>query len=214
MEYQRPDFLPMFVIEDHYEGEHSITELGLRKEGYEAVLGGSYLGRFFGNYAIWSLSSPNVIAQKYSIIKKLFVDYSWQSQLNSIGSRGQMLLGKLFRSRAHWKLVPDISHTVVTRGYVGEAMLTSTARTSDGQTIIVYIPSGNSALVAVDMTKITSSVSTVHAWWFNPSSGSTTDLGTFANNGAHNFICPSSNDWILVLDDSAASLPAPGSRDL
>src|SRR5262249_51585747 len=81
---------PLFLLEDWYEGSEHIDELGVRKEGYWAVLSGCTLGRLFGNYAIWDFTWHHETKDP------------WQGQLSSTGSVGQSLLGKLFRSREHW----------------------------------------------------------------------------------------------------------------
>ena len=206
--YQRVPFLPFFEMEDYYEGEHSMTQLQLRAEAYWAVLGGGYLGQFFGNNAIWNFGNP-----AYDTIGP------WPNQLGSMGTLGRQYLGQLFRSREHWLLVPDIGGTVVTSctpncGTAAAYTQVIAARTSNGQTIVSYIPNGNGTSVTVNMSRITSSTHTVHAWWFNPRTGSATDHGTFANTGSMIFTPPDSNDWVLVLDDAAANLPAPGSADL
>jgi len=118
-------------------------------------------------------------------------------------------MGKLMRSREHWKLVPDINHTVVVSGYGAGLTTTTTARTSDGQTIIAYIPNGNATTLTVDMTKITSAKQSARAWWFNPSNGNTVAIGTFPTSGDRTFSAPDGNDWVLVLDDANARLKAP-----
>jgi len=200
--YQRVGALPQFLVEDWYEGEHSMTESGVREEGYWAVLSGCTLGRLFGNYAIWDFSLPSITTDP------------WKAQLNSQGSVGQSWLGKFFRSREHWKLMPDFDHLVATAGYGSGSSLTITAITSDGQTIISYIPNGNSTTLTVNMSQVVSTSKTIRGWWFNPSSGATTDIGIFTNTGTHNFTPPDSNDWVLVLDDDAANLEAPGSFDI
>jgi hypothetical protein len=207
--YQRTDFLPIFEMEDYYEGEHSMTELGLRTEAYWAVLSGAYLGQFFGNNAIWDFGNPadDTIGP-------------WPNQLSSTGSVGRELLGNLFRSREHWRMVPDIGNAVVTSctpncGTADAGTLVTAARTSNGETIIAYIPNGNATTVSVNMAQITSSTSAVHAWWFNPQTGATVDLGSgFANSGTITFTPLDSNDWVLVLDDASANLSAPGSAPL
>jgi hypothetical protein len=84
------------------------------------------------------------------------------------------------------------------------------ARTSDGQTIIAYIPNGNATTVTINMSQITSATSTTNCWWYNPSTGSTALIGTYPNSGTMNFTPPDSNDWVLVIDDAGASLGAPG----
>jgi hypothetical protein len=208
-EYTRSDFLPFFQGEDVYEGEHGSTPLSLRTRQYWSVLSGAYLGSFFGNNPIWGFNETNLASAV-----RIENERSWQSQLGSPGSVGQSWLGKLFRSREHWKLMPDINQTVVTAGYGSGSTLTTTARTRDGQTIIVYVPNGNSTTLTVDMSNITSVRSQANCWWFNPSDGSTTLIGTYANTRSHDFTPPDSNDWVLVIDAADANLAAPGSADL
>jgi hypothetical protein len=188
---------PVFMLEDWYEGDARMTELGIRQEGYWAVLSGSTLGRLVGNNAIWAFSWP--------VITKV----PWKGQLNSVGSQGQALLGKLFRSREHWKLVPDINHTVMTAGYGSGSTLSVAARTSDGQTIIAYISNGNATTVTIDMTKITDASSRAKGWWFNPSTGLHKEIGVLATSGTHDFTPPDAHDWVLVIDSKDANLGAP-----
>ena len=111
-------------------------------------------------------------------------------------------------------MVRDINHAVITTGYGSGDIVTVTSRTSDGQTIIAYIPNGNVATLTVAMSKITSPSHTAKCWWFNPSSGVTTLSGNHINFGTENFTPPDSDDWVLVIDDAVANLPAPGSADL
>ena len=202
--YLRRDRLPFFLLEDWYEGEHDMTQLGLRQEAYWSVLSGAHLGEVFGNNAIWPFGTA-----PYVTIAK-----TWQSQLNSEGSVSRELLGKLFRSREHWKMNPDIDHNVVTGGYGSSWNLSVASRSSDGQTIIVYIPNGSATTLSVDMSKITSAGKKAKGWWFNPSHGSAQLISTFPNTGTRQFTPPDANDWVLVLDDASANLDAPGKSDL
>jgi hypothetical protein len=190
--------LPCLLGEDWYELEHSETAQGLREEGYGAVLGGCTLGRLSGNQQIWSFNSPNAGVGT--------TDPSWRSQLGSPGSVGQQLLGKLFRSRSFHLLVPDISNVVMK---VGSSSGSICARTSDGQTIIVYLPF--SQTVTIDLSKITDVGSTTSCNWYNPSTGASAAIGNFVNSGERNFTSPDSNDWVLVIDSAAAQFRAPGS---
>jgi len=208
-EYTRPDFLPFFMDEDEYENEHQTTPLRLRTRQYWSVLSGAYLGSFFGNNPIWCFNETNPASAVPCVNTK-----SWKSELSSPGSLGQSWFGKLFRSREHWLLEPDIQHTVVTAGYGSGATLTVTARTRDGQTIISYIPNGNATTLTVDMSKIRTRTSLAKCWWFNPGNGSTTPIDDFANSGMRRFTPPDSNDWVLVIDDASANLAPPASADL
>lgn len=208
-EYTRPDFLPFFMDEDEYENEHDTTPLKLRTRQYWSVLSGAYLGSFFGNNPIWCFGEANPASAV-----PCRTDKSWKSELGSPGSVGQSWFGKLFRSREHWLLVPDIKHAVVTAGYGSGPVLTTTARTSDGQTIIAYIPNGNRTTLTVDMSKISSATRRAKCWWFNPGTGSTAAIGLVPTRGMRDFTPPDSGDWVLVLDDAKANLAAPGSADL
>ncbi len=193
---------PVFMLEDWYEGEHSMTESGQRQEAYWAVLSGGTLGRVFGNYAIWNFSWSGNTKDP------------WTNQLGASGSVGQQWIGKLFRSREHWKLVPDVNHTVLTAGYGSGSTLSVAARTSDGQTIIVYIPKGNVAAITINISKITDPESLAKSWWFNPRDGASVSIGTSATRGTCRFTPPDGNDWVLVIDSQSANLSPPGSADL
>ena len=220
--------LPLFFGEGWYENEHHTTALQLREQEYWAVLGGAYLGNGgFGNRPIWYFNGgPNVEPG----------EPSWQSQLASPGSLAQMYLGRLFRSREHWKMVPDKDHSVMTAGYDSRGPLNSAgeslrslrrgvpyrlgeasslaARTSDGQTIIAYIPNGDSTSVAIDLKTIIDPQAKANAWWFNPSNGSASRIGVFPATESRRFTPPDANDWVLVIDSASAGLGAPGSKDL
>ncbi len=202
--FGRNSSIPPLMGEDWYELTHGMSGKDTRAEGYWEVLSGCYLGTLWGNGPLWSFNSPNGGYKKPS----------WKSQLSSVGSVSQSWMGKLMRSREHWKLAPDIAHTVVTAGYGSGLTTTTTARTSDGQTIIAYVPNGKATTLTVNMTKITSRQKRAKAWWFNPSNGETAAIGAFSTTGERTFTPPDSNDWVLVLDDFGAHLKPPGSADL
>jgi len=119
-----------------------------------------------------------------------------------------MHLKRLFESRAWHELIPDQKHVAVTAG-LGEFNgldYLAAARASDGSTVIAYMPSRRR--VTVDMAKI--SGSQAKAWWFDPRTGKATAIGVFPTRGARDFTPPGEGDWVLVLDDAARQLPAPG----
>jgi hypothetical protein len=226
--YLRSPWLPPFQGEGWYENEHSMTQLQLREQGYWAVLSGAYLGNGgFGNRPLWYFNGGPEAKPG---------DPTWQSQLGSPGSQSQAFLGRLFRSREHWKLVPDINHAVMTAGYDSRTFFSSTweslrsivrrepyrlgssssvaARTSDGQTIIAYVPNGNVTGVTVAMNEIRDPGSEAKCWWFNPRDGSNTLIGIFSTRGPRKFTPPDAADWVLLIDSLAANLAAPGSKDL
>src|SRR5208282_3050192 len=120
----------------------------------------------------------------------------------------------LMNSREHWLMVPDASNTYLTGGFGSGVTESVLARTSDGQTMIAYIPNGNATTVTINMAGITSSSSTVNANWYNPQTAAATFIGSFANSSSKIFTPPDDNDWVLVLDDASANLPAPGAAPL
>ena len=193
-------FLPPFEGEDWYELEHGITGFQARQEGYWEVLSGCYVGRLFGNGPIWSFNAPHAGD----------TSPSWQSQLSSPGSLGEQFMGQLMRSREHWLMVPDTNHTVLTAGFGSGPTLSVAARSSDGQTVIAYFSDGNATAKTISMSSIVSSSSTAVAWWYAPLTGAATLIGTFPNSGSQSFTAPDGNDWVLVIDDDAANLGAPG----
>jgi hypothetical protein len=203
-ETEATPFVPFFSMEDPYEYEpwsrDPYDDQQLRQEGYTEILSGATLGRLFGSAAVWPFGAG--CCQHAS---------RWQVSMERQASFDQERLGQLFRSREHWKLVADTNHTVVTAGFGSGEDFTIAARTSDGQTIIAYVPNGSDATLTVDMARITSGIHQATCWWFNPSSGVTKLIGSFATFGKKNFTPPDANDWVLVLDDTAANLPAPAS---
>ncbi len=202
--FSRTPFLPPLMGEDWYELDHSMTSFQVRQEGYWDVLSGAYIGRFFGNGAIWSFNSTNG-GHEFP---------SWQSQLSTPGTVGQQYLGQLMRSREHWLMAPDTTQSVLTAGFGSGSTLSVAARSSDGQTVIAYLSDGNATAKTINMSSITSSVSSAKAWWYNPQTGAATLIGTFPNSGSQSFTAPDGNDWVLVIDDVAANLPAPGSANI
>jgi hypothetical protein len=187
-DYNRARQMPFFYAEGDYEGENGDAATA-RRQAYWAILGGA-TGHFFGNHPLWEFAS------------------GWQSAMESAGSVSMKHLGNLFRSRSWSTLVPDYGHAVVTAGY-GDLYGSSHAgvsRTSDGNSVIAYIPS--SRTVTLDMTKVSGPES--KAWWFNPSTGVATPIGTYPNAGSRAFTPGSGGDWVLVLDDAGLKLPAPG----
>jgi Protein of unknown function (DUF4038)/Putative collagen-binding domain of a collagenase len=194
-EYWRPGALPALMGEDWYEGEHSMTPLQLREESYWECLSGCNLGRIFGNDAIWTMGGPQET-----------MGATWQSQLSSPGSVAEAVLGRLFESREFWLLVPDTSNSVLIAGYQSGTTLAVDAKTSDNHTVVAYIPTQQAVTIA--MTNV--SGSTASAWWYNPTNGTATSVGSFSTTGTQIFTPPDTNDWVLVLDDASQNYPPPG----
>lgn len=188
-DYHRTPAMPFFLIETIYEGEHNSSEVQIRRQAYWTTLCGGF-GHVIGNKPIWGFEP------------------GWQKAMDAVGSVGMMYWGKLFRSRRWFDLVPDQEHKVVTDGlgeFWGLDYLTA-ARTSDGGTVIAYMPTTRT--ITVDMTKL--SASKVNAWWFDPRTGKSTSAGSFPASGSRQFTPLAQGDWVIVLDDASQKLGPPG----
>lgn len=205
-DYLRTDYLPMFIGEDNLENE-TVDEFVERRQIYQGVLGGAHLGFIFGNCVIWPFGA------KYPGCK-IQPGQTWQTRLNSTGSVDAAILGRLMRSREHWKMVPDVNHAVTTAGFGRGDSVTVTSRSSDGQTVMAYIPNGDAATLTVAMGTIHSVAHEANCWWFDPSNGRARFIGKYPNVGTKKFTAPDSQDWVLVIDAADARLPAPGGADL
>ena len=84
--------------------------------------------------------------------------------------------------------------------------LLTAARTADGGTVMAYLPT--SRPITVEMSKVSGKEAV--AWWFNPRTGDSSKAGKFPTTGKKQFNPPSEGDWVLVLDDAARNLSAPG----
>jgi hypothetical protein len=181
--------MPVIMIEAWYENEHDMTPLGLRRQAYWSNLSGC-AGQSFGNYPVWGFYS------------------GWTDALNSDGARDMVQVRSLFESRPWWLLEADTAHLTVTAGYGSGTSTVTTARASNGATVIAYLPAGGT--LTVDLSRI--SGSEARGWWFNPRDGNATATTprNFPTTGSQAFSAPSPEDWVLVLDDTAMGYPAPG----
>lgn len=190
-DYHRSRSMPFFYIEGTYENEGA-SQKCLRSQAYWTILGGGS-GHFFGNNPIW------------------FLGDGWNEALNSDGAQSMLYMRALFQSREWHKLIPDYQHELIISGYgdLNSNDYVSSAITSDGNTAISYLPSGNA--VRVDLQKL--SGSKIRAWWYDPATGFVNEIGDFFSDSIAAFTPPSSDDWILVLDNAGFNLPPPGTSD-
>jgi hypothetical protein len=188
-DYNRAPAMPFFLIETTYEGEHNASALQIRRQAYWAILCGA-TGQLMGNRPIW-----------------LF-DPGWQAAMDATGSQDMARLKALFTSRPWYELAPDQKHEVVVNG-LGEFRgldYLAAARTTDGSTVIAYLPT--SRTFTVDMGKV--SGTTAQAWWYNPRAGKAVEAGKFPTSSRQKFTPPTEGDWVLVIDDLSRNLPPPG----
>jgi hypothetical protein len=187
---------------------HSVAA-DVRRPLYWNLFSGAF-GHTYGHHSVWQMHAPG----RGPINAPLM---PWFEAIDQPGA-GQMQFGrKLIESRPFLTRIPDDS--VIVTGSVptsvpgaGIKRLVAT-RDEAGTYAMVYVPVGRK--FSVQMNKIKGGK--VTAWWFNPRNGTAERIGEFSNTGTREFMPPNPGetiDWVLVLDDSSKSYPAPGSKAL
>ena len=187
--YNRTPAMMMFHLDQSYEGEAGGTPDNIRRKAYDVMLMGGAGSSFCAGQNWWGF-------------------LNWKTSMDTPGTQQTTLWYRLFASRHWYELVPDQDHTAVTAGLGewGSLDYVAAARTASGSTLMAFLPS--SRKVTVDMTKL--SGAQAKAWWYNPSNGQSTSLGTFPTTGTKDFTPPSAGDWLLVIDDASLGFGAPG----
>jgi len=207
-DYNRPEAIPVFMVESDYEFERDATPAILRREEYWSILAGA-CGQLYGNGYTWPFKD------------------GWKEKLDTPGAIQMAHVKSLFESRAWQELVPDQKHDVLTDGYgtfdatttpgnryVMTSDYVTTARTPNGKLVIAYLPSLRT--VTLDISRLAGPAT---ARWYDPSRGAYTPIqgSPLANRGKHNFTPPGSNadgdgDWLLILETEPPANNAGGNQ--
>jgi len=208
--YNQTPVMPAYLVEAHYELEqvgnpidYGTSEV-LRRQEYWTMLSGG-IGQFYGNMYTWSFTP------------------GWDSYIDTLGVK-QLAMWKNFFTSLPWQdLVPDQKHTVVTEGLgtfgdtelvfdehdlgvtmktrVSESDYATAARTGNGSTVVVYLPTPRTVTVSMDSLS-----GPARARWFDPTDGTYHSVpgGPFRNAGEKKFTPPGKNhegvgDWVLVV---------------
>jgi hypothetical protein len=202
--YNKPTIMPVLFLEENYEDENNVGELGtptvLRRQEYWSMGGGALAGHMYGSY--WTDRFAN----------------GWQSHLNT---QAVTELGyfKNFFNSIHWyDLVPDQLHTFLIAGYgifsaighVGDNDYATGLQTQDGTLGVVYTPVSHTLTIAMS-----SFAGPVTARWYDPTADAFTNISgsPFPNSGIQDFTTPGNNsagdpDWVLLLQAALGS-PTP-----
>jgi len=211
--------MPTFLIESYYDYEqippinnHAQPDSTYRNQEYWTALSGA-AGQVYGNY--YTVRFPS----------------GWNNTANLDTPTVTQLgyLNGLLGSFNWYDLVPDQTDTFLTGGqgeYIGYVIhnadgslkqndYSTAALTADGHTGLIYVPTPRT--ITVNMSKLADQVT---ARWFDPTTNTFSNIGTYANSGSRQFTPPSivhadgARDWILVLttapaapDTSAPSVP-------
>jgi hypothetical protein len=202
--YNNTTVLPVVMGESNYETGNN---LGLLSSAANA---------FITRQEMWYTMTSGATGHVWGNEHVNHFDSSYLSNLDTTATTQVKYLTNLFNQYQWWTFAPDQSHAVVTAGYgtyngANGNMYNATyaATTWDSSTTaILYTPV--SAMLTVDMTKFSKAVT---AFWYDPTTGSSTTIGSFPNSGTQTFTTPGTShadgthDWVLVVDPPANGTP-------
>lgn len=168
----------------------------VRQRAYWDVFSGAF-GHTYGNHSVWQMYA----AKRKPINGPLLY---WNDAVHRPGAAQMQYVRTLIESRHVLSRVPDQS--IVANALEGADRIAATR--GDGY-LFVYSAQGRP--FTVTMGKI--SGDRVKGWWYNPRTGTSLETDSFDNRGTREFQPPSQgfgSDWVLVLDDTARNVKAPG----
>jgi hypothetical protein len=191
------------LYEDHPIGFRAAKENGysfdahVRQRAYWHVFAGA-CGHTYGHHSVWQMFAPG----RQPINGPLFY---WHEALQRPGAGQMRYLRALIESRPMLSREPDQS--LVVDSLSGSNYIAATR--GDGY---AFIYSAQGRPFTVNLGKI--SGERITAWWFNPRTGTTEKIDTFANTGTREFVPHVyggfGTDNVLVLDDASKGFPPPG----
>lgn len=210
--YQMQPAKPVLDGEPNYE-DHPVNwrpangwfdDFDSRRAGYWSMLSGA-TGHTYGNHNIWQMLQPG--RQPISSART-----PWRQALTYPGAYQAGYMRALFESRPWWLLRHDQALLQSGPNTGGKEIIV--AQASDGSYLLAYTPYGSGFTLSLTGLAATH----LHAWWFNPRDNTYVDVGEIESQSERVFDPPSDerrgNDWVLVLDDTDAHYPAPGSARL
>lgn len=156
-------------------------------------------GHTYGNHSVWQMYAPGRRPVNGPLL-------FWNEAIHRPGAAQMQHVRALLESRPYLSRVPD--QALVEKELEGADHIVATR--GDGYAFI-YSPQGRK--FTVQLSRV--GASQLKGWWYNPRTGTAAEIGSFAATGTKEFTCPAEGfgaDWVLVLDDTARTFPAPGKR--
>jgi hypothetical protein len=175
----------------------------VRRNAYWSVFAGAF-GHTYGTQPIWQMYAPGR--------KPLWdVTTPWHESLDLPGAIQLLHLKNLMLSRPFLTRIPDQSLVVAGQANgIGRVQATRDGGPgqNDATYAMVYVPDWR--YVTINTQRI--AADEIRAYWFDPCSGTTQELGVIKNQSTLSFETPqrdSGSDWVLVLDAVSADYPKP-----
>ena len=165
------------------------NENDVRRYAYWSVFAGA-CGFTYGHNAVMQMHKPGDGAPAYGVREY------WTDALQAPGAAQMKYLKHLILSKPYFERVPDQSLIAAGQGERYDYQVATRGKN------YAFIYTCNGRDIQTALGKIGGPV--VKASWFNPRTGKTTSIGTYANSGARTFDPPGDlregNDWVLVLE--------------
>ena len=122
----------------------------------------------------------------------------WTEALQLPGAKQMAYVKKLMESHPQLERVPDQSLIIENNNAPAERV----QATRGNNYAFIYTAAGKPFTVILSKLK----AGKIHAYWYDPRNGKTTDIGIMDGAKSNKFMPPSTGygkDWVLVLDDEA-----------
>jgi hypothetical protein len=196
--YNSTPTLPVFLGETNYETGNNTGALS------------SPANAFITRQEMWYAMTSGAMGHTWGNEHVNHFDGSYPGALNTTATTQVKYLTQLYSTLPWWTFVPDSAHVVVTSGFGsynsnGGNMYNATYATTawNGSTVaVIYTPVATT--LTVNMANFSKPMT---ASWYDPTTGTSTAIGSFTNSGSQAFPTPSAthsdgtntHDWVLVL---------------
>ena len=176
------------------------TASDCRRYAYWSVFAGS-CGHTYGDNAVMQMFRPQDTVRSYGARNY------WYDALDDPGSFQMQYVARLVLSRPYFERVYD-STLVVDQSKRYDFVVAARGKSY----LFAYTYTGRP--FSIRMGEI--SGSEVQAYWFDPRSGTSQEIGKMKNSGIVRLQPPgiqhNGNDWVLVFDDASKQYPLPGKQ--
>jgi hypothetical protein len=177
------------------------TDADARRYAYWSVFAGS-CGHTYGSNAVEQMYKPGGGRGAFG------VKNYWYEAIDDPGAGQMQYLKRLILSRPFTERVPDQSVIAGENGVRYDRVVA----TRGAGYLLAYTYSGRPFEIRMGVI----SGKQIRASWYNPRDGSSSPIGTFANQGIRKFTPPGTpgagNDWVLAFDDASNKADAPVRR--
>ena len=192
---------PAYEFMPHYlsPGKPLFSTRDIRSRAYRGLFAGG-AGHTYGCNSVWQMYS----AGREGNISPLA---GWKESLDAPAAQQMQYVKKLFESRPQLSRKPDQELIASDTGQ-GEEHIR--ALSGDERNYgFIYVPSQTHVAVRLGLFN----AEKVDAWWYDPRTGTYRDQWTHIASGTRDFLPPTADDWVLVIDNVDKNYPVEPKAD-